>query len=349
MRLRRYKRFLLLLLLPFGLLAALGLGYRQQPEAQGDALAIWHKSLTQGADAPMRAEMTMTQRQHGRTLTTQAHVVQGARGRFRMEYILPVEARGRIVFSDGQTNWQYEPLQNLLAKTTLVPMSEQRDREVEALIESNYRMALVSGRESIAGRSTYVMDLLPHHAGKSSQRRWIDKQTYKTLRVETHYTDGILARMVTYDQVTLPAVVAEADFLPMQAKNMQVVSTPASSVNILTRAIPEQFASLELKPEAALGFQLIQVSSSEIDRLPATQLLYSDGIETVSIFVQQGDQAVLTVPANWKKLAIRNISVFENIDGHLDALTWIRNGRRYTAVSHLTPSALQSFVTSQLP
>src|SRR5579872_5124471 len=180
------------LLLSLGLLAVLGLGLAHRRVAQGDVLTIWRKSLAEGEDTPMRAEMVMTQRRHGITYTTQAHIVQGARGRYRMEYVLPAEARGRIVFSDGQTNWQYEPGRNLLAKTTMVAISEQKDREAETLIESNYRIVLVSDRASTAGRDAYLLDLLPRHAGKSSQRRWIDKRTYKTLRLETHYTDGIL-------------------------------------------------------------------------------------------------------------------------------------------------------------
>ena len=124
----------------------------------------------------MRAEMLMTQRRHGKTITTQAHIVQGPMGKYRMEYLLPVEAKGRIVFSDGRSNWQVEPGGNTLAKTNMVVMSEQRDRELERLIESNYSITLVSEKAEPAGRPAYLLDLTPRLAGKSSQRRWIDQR-----------------------------------------------------------------------------------------------------------------------------------------------------------------------------
>lgn len=337
-----------LFLLSALLLTVLGLHHPWRPEPSGDALTIWRKSLTQGADTPMRAEMQMTQRHHGITYPTEAHIVQGAKGRYRMEYVLPEEARGRIVFSDGETNWQYEPKQNLLAKTPMVAMTEQKDREVEELIESNYQIALVSDQAQAAGRPAYLLDLWPNMEGKSSQRRWIDKQTYKTLRIETHYTDGILARMVMYDHVALPATVTDADFLPMHTKTTHIVDPPATEFSLATRVIPTRYANLGLKSQAALSFQLIEISSSQIDNAPAIQLLYTDGIETVSIFVQNSHESISSVPSNWQALTIKGHPAFQNLDGHLDAITWIENGHRYTAVSHLTPHALQTVVESQL-
>jgi outer membrane lipoprotein-sorting protein len=330
------------------LLAVASLCHPHQDAARTAGLEIWRKSLSTGEDIPMRAEMLMTQRRHGKTITTHAHIIQGAKGRYRMEYVLPAEARGRVVFSDGKSNWQYEPKQNILARTNMVAMSEQRDREAEQLIESNYNISLVSDKASAADRQAYMLDLIPVHAGKSRQRRWIDRKTYKTLRIETHYTDGILARLVSYTQVLLPATVLDSDFTPTGGPTVRRVSAGGSSFYLATHSIPSSFSGLMLKPLAALGFQLIEISSSEIDNKPATQLLYSDGIETVSVFAQSGAAAVSSLPANWARIDIGSETAFQNIDGHLDALTWNHAGYRYTAVSHLTPASLKSFVESQL-
>jgi outer membrane lipoprotein-sorting protein len=296
----------------------------------------------------MRAEMTMTRRRHGITYTTQAHIVQGQHGHYRMEYVLPIEAQGRIVFSDGHSNWQYEPAQNLLAKTELPVPSEIKDRDAEDLIESNYRIVRVTDNAIAAGRPAYLLDLLPKHDGKSSQRRWIDKQTYKTLRIETHYTDGILASLVAYDQVALPAVVTVADFQPMLAAGIRHMSTPMSGQDVPSRDFGRVAARLHLKMRVDLGFQLIGIGISSLNKVPTTQFFYSDGIETISIFVQKAAAALTNAPDHWQKLMISGVPVFQNIDWHLNTLVWERDGNRYTAVSHVVPHGLQTIVASEL-
>jgi outer membrane lipoprotein-sorting protein len=329
-------------------LGGLGLGRARQDRVHTLGLAVWRKSIIIGEDTPMRADMLMTQRRHGKTITTKARIIQGPHGKYRMQYQLPKEANGRIVFSDGRANWQFEPGKNMLAKTTLAPMWEQRDRDLERLIEGNYEITLVSDKAAAAGRQAFLVNLAPRQSGKSSQKRWIDRKTGKTLRIETHYTDGILARMVSYTNVELPASVSDADFLPGKVSSVQTVSAKDDSFYLATHTIPSMYSSLLLKPTAALGFELIEISSGEIDDAQATQFLYSDGIESVSVFVQKGPAAISSIPPNWTKVAIGNETAYQNLDGHLDALTWIKGGYRFTAVSHLVPDALAKFAESQL-
>lgn len=118
---------------------------------------IFHKSITYGADTPMRAELTMTWR-HGVTHTTQAHALLGFRGSYRMEYLAPIEAKGRIVYSDGRTLWQCEPRRNLLATTNLIPETAQNERDTEDLIAQNYSIVLVSEEETIARRPVFLIE-----------------------------------------------------------------------------------------------------------------------------------------------------------------------------------------------
>jgi outer membrane lipoprotein-sorting protein len=308
--------------------------------------SLFHNSITLGADVPMRAELTMTWRRHGITHSTEAHVVQGAQGRYRMEYVSPPEAKGRILCSDGQTQWQVEPRRNMIATTPLMPESEQNERDTEALIAANYKIVLVSDDEITAGRPTYLLELLPRHEGKSSQKRWIDRQTYKTLRIETHYPDGILARMIAYTDLTLPARVTSADFTPPQDAGLKRVSSPVTSTILPVRNAALSVQSLGLRAEGALGFRLTQLASSAIDRARTAHLLYSDGIETVSVFVQNAGAAVAAPAPGWHPITILGRPAFENQDGHLDAVAYTQGAYRYTAVSHLGPQALQRFVAS---
>ncbi len=156
--------------------------------------------------------------------------------------------------------------------------------------------------------------------------------------------------MVSYDHVQFPGTVPDDVFLPANRLSVRTTShsAGAASFHVSAHTIPAEYANLMLKPEAALGFQLVEISSSRIDNENAIQLLYSDGIETASVFAQSGAAAVSTIPSDWTKIPIGSETAYQNLDGHLDALTWNRNGYRYTAVSHLTPASLKNFVASQL-
>jgi len=319
---------------------------------------LLHRSITQGADVPMRAEMKMTWRRHGITHISRAHALLGATGRYRMEYLEPEEAKGRIVYSDGQTQWQFEPRHKLLATTNLIPESAQNERDTEDLIAQNYKIVLVSEDERVAGRTAYLLELLPRQEEKSSQKRWIDRQTFRTLRVETHYPDGILARMVAYTDLTLPAKVSPSDFVPPSTPlhpGLVPVTTPVSSTvlplpasNDTRPALTGSLHALGLHAAGTAGFQLTQVASSAVKQARTAHLLYSDGIETISIFVQNGQMPALANAPGWHEIQIGTRKAFENLDGHLDAIVWTQNGYRYTTVSHLGPRALQQFVGGQM-
>jgi hypothetical protein len=150
--------------------------------------------------------------------------------------------------------------------------------------------------------------------------------------------------MVAHTSVTLPAKVTATDFAPPQTAGLRRVTSPATSSIFPVRNERSSVLTLELRPDGALGFRLMQVASSTVDHAQTAHLLYSDGIETVSVFVQSGGTSVLANSPGWHTTTILNRTAFENLDGHLNTIAWTQGGYRYSAVSHLGPTALQQFV-----
>lgn len=296
----------------------------------------------------MRAEITLTQRAEGKTATTQAHILQGEGGRYRMEYISPEEARGRVIASDGAAFWQYDPKRNTLAKTLQITGTGQGGRKTDPLIERNYKIALLSDKETLAGRRVYLLELTPAYAGMSLQRRWVDQKTFKTLRIETRYPDGVVSRNIVYTPLALPASVSATDFQPPKTPGVRLIdaSAPADAASAQERA--KIALSVGLKAESQMGFQLMRVAFSEISGKKNTQCLFSNGVETVSIFVQDGGQTSQTVPANWRKLSLQGDSAFLQRKGHSSVIVWSRNGHRYTAIARMVPETLQAYVCRQI-
>lgn len=331
------------------LIASLALSITRVHTAQErSAKDIWRKSVQQGTDVPMRARIAVTLWKEGKTTATLARLVQAGQGRYCMTYEAPPEARGRVVCGDGSTHWQYEPKRNLVIKTPLDLPSQESEGVL--LIEQNYRFKLVSNQDNTAGRPAYLLELVPVHAGKGRQRRWIDRQNFKTLRIETTYTDGSLARTVTYQQATFPAQISDTELLPKFQKTAHIIARSGASEHTPTARFVERARALGLKAQGALGFQLKQATISKVNKIAVAQLLYTDGIETISIFVRNGG----TVPQpaaliKWQRLTFGRVVAYHQSHDHTDALVWTHAGRQYTAVSHLEPKALQAFVRGQLP
>lgn len=319
-----------------------------QTAQERSAKEIWRKSLQQGASVPMRARIAVTLWKEGKTTATMARVVQGGKGRYCMTYEAPPEARGRIVCGDGSANWQYEPKRNLVIKTPL--NIQPQESEAASLIEQNYRFTLVSRQDNAAGRPAYLLELAPVHTGKGKQRRWIDKQNFKTLRIETSYADGSLARIITYQQATFPAQIPDTELLPKFQKTARVVTRPGVSDHTPAARFAERSRALGLKAQGALGFQLKQATTSKVNKIPIAQLLYTDGIETISVFVRNGGTVPQTAALiKWQRLTLGRTTAYHQRHDHTDALVWTHAGHQYTAVSHLEPKALQAFVRGQLP
>lgn len=336
----------------FGLLV-LSAGILAQPDAKQaggrpDARAIWRKSEILGAATPMRARLSIIVWKDGRTIATLARVAQRDRDRYRREYEAPPEARGRVVCVNGPDHWQYEPGRKIVYHTHLDLPTEQQRRSALALVESNYRILLVDERATAAGRSCYLLELRPRQPGKGFQRHWIDRQTYKTLRTETHLADGSLARVLSYQQVSLPARVSEADIQPRWNPNVRILHRPSASLLDSPTEMADHAHRVGLKVRGALGFHLGRVITSRTSKQKTLQLLYTDGLETLSVFVQNHPSTSDRVPASWRPVRINGVTAYRTTRGHADTLTWSRNRRRYTVIANLEYAALEAFVRDQL-
>jgi outer membrane lipoprotein-sorting protein len=339
------KRWLLLGIMALLVGAAFYYGLRRS--GSPDAVAIWRRSVRIGEETPMRAVMSLTLWKGGYAVTTRARLVQGPQGRYRLVYEAPAAARGRVVYSDGKDHWQYEPRRDLLIKTAMAVRTEpEQDASLEQ-VERNYRIALVSEHATAAGRPVYLLELTPHHAGGTRERRWVDKSTFKTLRVERRYADDSLARLLSYEDVVLPARVSASEFQPERGPKTRVVSAPGTQNAQPVKALADRARSLGLYDDGPLGFRLKHVFISRVGKQSVTQLLYSDGLESLSIFVQKGVRSPSAIPPHWRRIRIGGMTAYQTTGGHTDTLTWMRGGRRYTVVSHLEPEALQTFVRVQ--
>lgn len=300
--------------------------------------------MTAGEEVPMRARMTLILWKDGGAVATIARVHQKPHGHYRLDYEAPPAAHGRVVCFDGSSHWQYEPRRRVVTRTTVRARNDATRKASLSLIERNYRIVLVSDHERQAGRMCDLIKLVPRQAGKGYQLRWVDRKSKKTLRTEARLADGSVARMVSYQQVTYPRTIPDSEFEPPVGPGTRVVRVLPAPPSPTSQDLAAQARTVGMPANGPLGFSLERVSTERVGGKRLAHLLYTDGLEAVSVFVQAGGGPPVTVPPGWHRMQADGASVYETSGRHVEAITWVRGKRRYTAVSHQGGPVLQAFI-----
>ena len=158
--------------------------------------------------------------------------------------------------------------------STMLPV-QHRD------LAHSYRV-LISGTEQIAGRETKRIEIKPRYTKLYSYRLWMDTETALPLRSETVTDDGDVVERVEFRRISFPQHIPD---------EMLVAQTPIDGFKRRTvPPPPEPTASdgesdwrVEDLPE---GFQMTALYEEETDRAGSEHMVFSDGIASVSVWVE---------------------------------------------------------------
>ena len=209
------------------------------------------------------------------------------------------------------------------------------DRELLSLLADNYVLSGWTGSR-VAGRPATVVEAAPTStlAGRSASARWwVDDATGLVLRYET-YSSGrsepVLAagfQSIRFD--------GEAGILEHLPPRLAVATTTASrTVSSAAALTDEGWAA----PGQLDGLSLIRVRSEE-GRGGALHLVYSDGVQTVSVFQQRG-RLPQTLPG-WRYEAALAAHVRL---GPANYATWQSDQMVFTVVTDAAPEVLSAVV-----
>jgi sigma-E factor negative regulatory protein RseB len=197
------------------------------------------------------------------------------------------------------------------------------------LLRRNYQLTLGESQ----GRAEEVVARRPN--GSIAARFWIDRVNRLATRREVYDADGTLVRATAYVDLTLGNPV-----LP----NAATAAAPdpderldASAVAALRRegwVLPAQFPD---------GMVLVDVRRQNAGKATVLHLSYTDGLSTVSVFVQRGRLETKEF-GSWRKSKMGG-RVFVHDDGLARHVTWSGHGRVYTVVADAPPKALSALVT----
>lgn len=165
------------------------------------------------------------------------------------------------------------------------PLREQFSGDV-SFDDSLYRLAIASGGR-LVGRDTRVVTVRPTDNFRYGYRLWLDHATAMPLKVQVSGEDGVVVEQLLFSDISLPDRIPESAVQPSVtidsfARQRSLRATPAGP------ASPEIPAwRVESLPP---GFRLRAVRSQRSGAGAAAldHLVYSDGVASVSVFIEAG-------------------------------------------------------------
>jgi sigma-E factor negative regulatory protein RseB len=191
---------------------------------------------------------------------------------------------------------------------------------------AHYRLAAQPGGE-LLGRATRLIHVRPLDALRYGYRLWLDEATAIPLKVEVVGTDGAVLEQVVFAEIHLGEPIASAAVEPSVAtEGFAVRREPAGPrATAGSDADGADWAAARLPPGFALRATRSKTGARDGARL--VQLVYSDGVASVSVFVEPDATATAAAPGEGATALVGADSVYSRLG----------DGWRITAMGEVPP------------
>ena len=229
-----------------------------------------------------------------RAASTVTRIEHKAPSSWRIWYLAPADAYGRMIVSNESLAYQYEPSLNRVISHDWGASAPGVATPVNiGLVEGNYSVE-VGPAAPVAGRKTVSLSLVSKHTGSLVQRIWMDAQTDLILRRESYTSEGSVGAKYSFDSIRVGADLPAALFELTVPSGMTLVPSPSlgkstTDTASLVRGLNFKFAAPKYLPD---GFVLERGSVEAHDGINTVEFVYTDGLRSFSSPkpIQVGDQ-----------------------------------------------------------
>ena len=264
------------------------------------------------------------------------------------ERLLSMDGSGREFIRRGGELTCYLPDQRLVvvepAQEGGLLLGSLRRLDVAASGQYNLR-ELAPTR--VSGRDVRVLDVEPRDRFRYGYRLWIDAKTAMPLKTQMRAAEGAVLEQMVFTDLRLPVQIADSDLAPQTdpsgfrwARHAGSVATPVSDSS---QASAWQASDLPPGFRMTLRAQQLMPGSAE----PVTQWVFSDGLASVSVFVEQGapSTSAAATPRAADKAAERAASALTRV-GSSSAYSTTVQGYRVTAIGEVPPDTVRAIAGS---
>lgn len=267
---------------------------------------------------------------HGGRVET-LRIIHRVRGGDVSERLLSLDGPGREFIRQGDEVTCYFPDK----KTVLV---ERRAPDgpllgaLPALGENDSHVYEIRGgeRERLLGRTTRVVALQPRDEYRYGYRLWIDEQTSMPLKTQLCGASGEILEQIVFSNIDLPERIPDSMFKPqVDASNYRWLRADRQ---LALNSTPALWEAMRLPAGFRMSTRSVQAlpGSSE----PATHLVFTDGVASVSVFVEPRKPDMKSEEGPVRM-------------GSSSAFTTVVDGHQITAVGEVPPNTVQ-FIATQV-
>ncbi|MBC5825820.1 MAG: hypothetical protein GIW99_06195 [Candidatus Eremiobacteraeota bacterium] len=270
---------------------------------------------------------------------------------WRIWYVAPADAYGRMIISNESLTYQYEAQTAKVFRNQWVQSAPAIIESVNvAQVDKNYSFRL-GALTMVAGRPARVLELVSKHTGALAERMWTDEKTKLPLRRENYHADGTIASKTGFDNIKIVTNLPKELFDLAVPSGMTLVPGAAygrstSDVNTLISSAKFKFANPTYLP---YGFTLQKGSVDTHEGVETVQLVYSDGIQSFSLFENPTGQLPSFDQSAPKQIKIGDKDGESAYVGGDALISWNANGLNLTMVGDLTPKELATIGASIAP
>jgi len=260
-------------------------GASQARAAAADGYTLLQNAVT--ADDHVSFSGTVTTVVYGgnSTSATVVRIEHKAPNDWRLWYVAPADAYGRLIISNESVAYEYEPTTGKVFSNdwaSLAPFATSLDI---GRIKRNYTVQ-AGDHANIAGRTASTLSLISSHSHTLALRVWIDSATGIILRRESYHGDGTIAAKTEFDAIRFVKDLPDDLFKMTVPAGMTL--TPGADYGASTSAMDSLTSGLSFKPvgprELPDGFTFEKGSTTTRGGVQTVQFVYSDGLRSLSLF-----------------------------------------------------------------
>lgn len=278
----------------------------------------------------------------GKTVATVYWEYHAPPDRWRIEFLAPKTARGRVMIQRKSTIWQWEPSRGAVFVTKGDLPIDDAERIVP-LISRNYRIHTDRPDSIEAGHKCHVLRLTPKFRGKPKWLLWVDRETGMILKRERYGSHG---------ELEMASHCLEFRLTPVSPAKFDPKSLPKGSVISRRRQrVPSSRSELRrligITPPVLLkgGFRLHSMSTLP-DQPKTAHITYSDGIVTLSMFASRGSRLNAADLRKGRHMHIGNSDAVASDLGQFTSVSWLDDGFVYTLVGEVSQQAITEIARS---
>jgi len=258
-------------------------------------------------------------------------IIHRVRGNDVSERLLSLDGSGREFIREGDELTCYFPDK----RTVLVERRSPDGPLLGALPSIGDDDSLVyeirgGERERLLGRTTRVVALHPRDEYRYGYRLWIDEETSMPLKTQLCDQSGQVIEQILFSNIDLPGRIPDSMFKPqIDASTYRWLRAERQ---VASTATPALWEAMRLPP----GFRMANRSAQSLpgSSEPVAHLVFTDGIASVSVFVEARKT---DVPPEQGPARVGSSSAFSTmVDGH-----------QVTAVGEVPPNTVQ-FIATQV-